>query len=143
MYYKLVRHLIENCWKNLCRNNIGDISAEAERLERVKTAWLETPDEEFGDRSPAYILECERKRLPLIASEEEVVVEDDCPICQMMRDIPIPTFCHFDGSDMEDAFAFSFCLSQDEWEAENNRKHDFDSEFEKHWQHQNAGNGAE
>jgi hypothetical protein len=135
VYYDLVRHLIENCWDHICETQPEDAEAEIRRLEQVKAKWLETPDPDFGDRSPAYILECERKRLPLIMSAEEAVVDDDCPLCRMMAEHDRPTFCHFDGSGMDDDFPYSFCLTRDEWEAENRRREKFAVDFEKHWKH--------
>ena len=51
-----------------------------------------------------------------------MVVDEDCYCCKMMGDeseagVAI-YFCHFDGSNMEDEFAFSSCATLEEWKAE-------------------------
>jgi hypothetical protein len=135
VYYHLVRSLIEDCWKSIGNTKTIDLDAEIKRLRKVQTNWLEAPESDFGNRNPAYVLECERKRLPLIMSAEELEIEDDCPLCKMMADHPRPTFWHLDGSGMDDDFPFSFCLTRDEWESENRRRDKLTADFERHWKH--------
>ena len=49
------------------------------RLEPIEAEWLECPQPDFNGKNPANILECERKRLPLIMSAEEAVIDEDYP----------------------------------------------------------------
>lgn len=72
------------------------------RLEPIETEWLECPQPDFNGKNPANILECERKRLPLIMSAEEAVIDEDYPICQAMGAEFTPTFWHLDGCNLED-----------------------------------------
>jgi hypothetical protein len=134
VYYDLLRFLISKCWKRI--NKRGDISIpdEVARLEQIKSGWLERPQENFEGKSPAYIIECERKRLPLAVSAEEAMFDDDCPLCRAMAGHAGPMFCHFDGSNMDDDFPFSFYLTRDEWEEEKQSQREFDEEFEKRWE---------
>jgi hypothetical protein len=45
-----------------------------------------------------------------------------------------PTFWHLDGCNMDDGFAFSSCLTLEEWEAENRRREEFDRKFNREWE---------
>lgn len=141
-YYNLVRHLLTECWNHVCEKGGIRPGEEEARLEQVKTEWLERPDPEFGGRSPAHIMECERRRIPLIMSAEEIDVEDDCPLCKAMAEDYRPTFWHLEGSDMDDGFAFSFHLSAADWEDEERSRRQFDEEFEREWKQRNK-NGVE
>lgn len=51
-----------------------------------------------------------------------MVIDEDCPLCKMMGDASESgleiTFSHFDGSHMEDEFAFSWFATLEEWEQE-------------------------
>ena len=108
------------------------------RLDQIKSDWLNRPEEDFEDKSPAYIIECERKRLPLAVAAERAMFDDDCPLCRAMAGHTGPTFCHFDGSNMDDDFPFSFYLTRDEWEAEKELQGELDEEFEKERQKREA-----
>ena len=49
----------------------------------------------------------------------DAIVDPDCPCCQMMAEMPGPTFWHLDGSGMDDDFAFDIsCRTRQEWEEE-------------------------
>src|SRR5688500_4112474 len=55
---------------------------------------------------------------------EQLMIDEDCECCQMLaRDAAHgePTFWHLDGCNMEEEFAFSWCLTIQEWEAEQRR----------------------
>jgi hypothetical protein len=125
LYYDLVRHLLWNAMlPNIAINNkdqashgADQVDAEIARLEQCKTDWLEQPQPEIDD-IPAVYIEKERKRLPLAMSGRDMVVDETCPTCQMMaKDLEIG-FCHLDGCNMENDFAFSHFKTRDEWEAE-------------------------
>lgn len=59
--------------------------------------------------------------MPVAASAEELLIDEDCSICQMTADPEFgPTFWHLDGShmDLEDNWVFSFHPTRESWEAE-------------------------
>jgi hypothetical protein len=119
IYYELVRMLIADCWNRMSKGGGISIQEETARLEQIKTEWLESPDPEYGGKTPSRLIEYERIRLPWISSEEDTPFEDDCPCCQALANEKFgPCFWHLDGCNMDQDFAFSFCLTQEEWEEE-------------------------
>ena len=138
VYFDLVRYLISKCWKQVSKKQDISIPVEVARLDQIKSDWLNRPEADFEGKSPAYIIECERKRLPLVVPAEKVMLDDDCPLCRAMAGHTGPTFCHFDGSNMDDDFPFSFYLTRDEWETEREFQGKFDLEFEKERQQREA-----
>jgi hypothetical protein len=133
VYYDLVRHLLWSVMELDC----ADRRAAVERLEQIKTNWLENGDGEYDGKVPAVIIENERKRLPQVMSPAELIIDEDCECCRMLAmDAEMgfgPGFWHLDGSHMDDGFAFSTCLTHEEWETENRRREEFDKEFEHGW----------
>jgi hypothetical protein len=122
IYYNLVRMLIADCWKRMSEEKDIYLPNEIVRLEQVKTAWLNSPDSEYGGKTPLCIIENERIRLPWLLSEEDSPFFDDCPCCQAMAAATFqPGFWHLDGCNMDEGFAFSFYRTQAEWEEENRR----------------------
>lgn len=133
-YYDLVRELLWSCWERLTElaqspsasqrpESLmpGDfLTAEVPRLEQVRDEWLNTPDPECHFRTPRSIIDRERQRLPEAVSGHEAMVDADCPCCQMLADMPGPTFWHLDGSGMDwGEFAFDIDRrTHEEWEAE-------------------------
>lgn len=133
-YYDLVRELLWSCWErltelaqspNVSRRpeslTLGDfLTAEVPRLEQVREEWFITPDPECHFRTPRSIIDRERQRLPEGMSGHEAMVDPDCPCCQMLADMPGPTFWHLDGSGMDwGEFAFDiYRRTREEWEAE-------------------------
>ncbi len=125
MYYDLFRHLLGKCFENRVEN--------AEELERIAAAWLNNPQAETSGRKPHQIIEMERQRINLTASAEECMIDDDCPLCQMMAVdfIDTPTFSHYDGSNMEfDRFEFSFHKIRADWEAEQREYEEMSRKFD-------------
>jgi len=45
-----------------------------------------------------------------------------------------PGFWHLDGSHMDDDFAFSFYRTREEWDEENQRREEFNHEFNRRWE---------
>ena len=111
---------------------VGDfLTTEVPRLEGVREAWLDTPDPEFHGRTPRSIIDRERARLPEGVSGHDAMVDPDCPCCQMMAEMPGPTFWHLDGSDMDDEFAFDiYHRTREEWEEERRSWEDFSRRFD-------------
>lgn len=134
VYYDLVRHLLWRATEFDCL----DVEAAMSKLEQVKTAWLETGDGEYEGKVPAIIIDNERRRLPQAMSAAEMIIDDDCELCRMSAlDVEMgfgPAFWHLDGSHMDDRFAFSSCLTLEDWEAENRRREEFNREFERDWE---------
>lgn len=133
VYYDLMRFLISKCWKHVAKKRSVSIEDEAARLRRLQSQWLHRPEKEFENRSAAYIIECERKRLPLVAPHDSEMFEDDCPLCKAMAGHMGPAFWHLDGCNMDDAFPFSFDVTLEEWEEEKERQKAFDEKFEREW----------
>ena len=144
-YYDLVRHLLWSCWERLDEladspqsgpqldsYTVGDfLTTEVPRLERVREAWLDAPDPEFHGRTPRSIISRERARLPEAMTGEEAMVDPDCPCCQMAAEMPGPTFWHFDGSSMDDEFAFNiYHRTREEWEQEQRSWHAYSERFD-------------
>lgn len=154
IYYDLVRHLIYSLieLRSTVKVNAGcgaerisqpglDIGSDEvdqliARLDQIKTEWLENPQPDLEGRIPAIIIENERKRLPQAMRPHDMIIDDDCPMCQMFGDETSPLgmgvgFWHLDGSHMDDDFAFSWFKTRQEWEVENRRREEFDREFDR------------
>ena len=108
---------------------------DAATLDRIKTDWLENPSREYDGRTPAIIIENERRRLPITMSPAEIMIDEDCECCRMMAmeaEMGFgPTFWHLDTSNMEEEFAFSTCLTSQEWEAEIREREEFHRKWER------------
>ena len=133
VYYDLVRDLLKRAVEFDCRQRDTAI----EQLEYLKTDWLENALPDYDGRTPANIIENERKRLPEAMSPEQLIVDEDCECCRMMAQDAAqgfgPGFWHLDGSHMEEEFAFSSCKTLAEWELENQRREESYREFERQW----------
>ncbi|PYS54456.1 MAG: hypothetical protein DMF76_27005, partial [Acidobacteria bacterium] len=137
VYYDLVRHLLWECWERI--RNSGKVKKTEEAaaqeitqhkscLENLKTEWLEQPQKDYSGRIPAIIIENERRRLPSTMSSKDVVIDEDCDICQMMGDdirMGGVSFWGLDGCNMDDDFAFSFFRTPEEWEADKRQWEEF------------------
>ena len=117
----------------------GGIDSEIARLEALKSRWLEQPQPDYDGRIPAILSENERRRLPIALRPRDMIIDEDCPMCQMFGDETSPLgmgvgFWHLDGCNMDDGFAFSSCRTREEWEAENRRRDEFSKEFDRKWE---------
>ncbi len=124
VYYDLFRYLLGECFEKEITN--------ADVLEQIADDWLNTPQPDFSGRTPAGIIEAERRRINLTASAHECLIDEDCEVCQMMAVdfIDMPMFWGLDGSNMEyDRFEFSFDKTREEWEAKQRRHEEFNREF--------------
>lgn len=142
VYYDLVRHLLCNGLRGQPRCPADPIPQteylqQLARLEQFERDWLEQPQEDFGGKIPALMIENERIRLPIAMRGHDMVIDDDCPVCRMMADDTDlgmgVGFWHLDGSHMDNDFAFSPYKTRTEWEAENRRREKFDREFNRRW----------
>ena len=137
IYYDLVRHLLWSGRDDPSPGNNRDLFIA--RLEQLKTDWLEQPQEDLGGRIPAILIDNERKRLPIALRPRDMIVDEDCPMCQLFGDETTPLgmgvgFWDLDGSHMDDDFAFSSYRTREEWEAENLRREEFNKEFNRRWE---------
>ncbi len=146
VYYDLVRHLLWECWERIpnsgkVKKTEGAAAQETAQLKSclqdLKEEWLEQPQKDFSGRVPALIIENERRRLPSTMSSKDVVIDEDCDICQMMGDdirmgLGV-SFWGLDGCNMDDDFAFSFFRTREEWEADKQRWKEFNREFDRKW----------
>jgi hypothetical protein len=157
MYYDLVRHLIccaiefhsshgfatvDDQPKADVRGATYDLGSQVAWLEQVKQTWLEKPDSDSGGRAPVNIIESERRRLPLALRPSDLIIDDDCPICvtsaqEAAAGIGVG-FQHFDGSHMDDDFAFSLFNTREAWEEENRRVEEFNRDFDRRWKQRKA-----
>jgi len=175
-YYYFVRQVLTQCWERvnhelddsktrmpgmdaLVRAEAGSataaysarpvnqVDALLEWLEQVGQTWLNCPSEEFDGRIPAAIIESERRRIPLVVSAKDIMIDENCELCRMMADETNdfgPTFWHLDGCNMDEGFEFSAYQTREEWEAEQRRWEEFTEEFERKWtaEHPTTGNEA-
>jgi hypothetical protein len=143
VYYDLVRHLLLSALpsEGFCPADPmpqTEYLQQLARLEQLKTDWLEQPQEDFGGRIPALIIENERIRLPLAMRGHDMVIDDDCPVCQMMGDdtgLGMEVgFWHLDGSHMDEDFSFSSFRTRAEWEADRRQWEEFKEKFDREWE---------
>jgi hypothetical protein len=132
LYYDLVRHLLEACWERLQRRDPID-QADSDWLKDIETAWLNTPQSELSDRVPGFIIECERRRVPMAVSAESMFLDDNCEFCVAAREEGGVAFWHLDGCNIEDRFEFSTHLTRGEWEKEQEEWRTFTEEFDRKW----------
>lgn len=133
VYYDLVRDLLKRAVDFDCRERDTAIK----QLEHLKTDWLQNPLPDYDGRTPANIIENERKRLPEAMTPEQLIIDEDCECCRMLAQDAAqgfgPGFWHLDGSHMEEEFAFSSCKTFADWELENQRREEGYREFERQW----------
>lgn len=144
IYYYLLRHLLSDCWARLAITEQVDVSAESARLESIKQAWLNEPQDEFDGRIPSAIIESERRRIPMVMSGKEMMIDENCDVWRLMSgetglDFG-PGFWHLDGCNMDQQFEFSTCLTRQEWETEQRRWQAFNEEFDRKWAKEDRGN---
>ncbi|HET6882216.1 MAG TPA: hypothetical protein VFI31_18775 [Pirellulales bacterium] len=128
-YYYLLRHLLWSCHDQVRLQaaetagwsmfSPGDfLATEVPRLEGEREEWLDAPNRDLSGRTPRAVNDDERRRRPQVVSGHEAIIDDDCPLCQMMADQFGPMFWHLDGCNMDDEFAFSYLRTREEWEAQ-------------------------
>ena len=146
VYYDMVRHLAWECWQRVVEPP-ADAAPAAESpmelaawLRRVQEEWLGEPDwENFSGRTPAEVIRSERERIPMACSGKEAMIDDDCPLCEMLAEGPQPVFWCLDGCNMDDDFPFSlYCPTRQEWEEEQHRREEFNRTFDEEWKMKQA-----
>jgi hypothetical protein len=141
IYYDLVRHLLYLAFDHVHQTSVDKlkfVEQEIARLEEIKRDWLETPQQEYGGRTPENLIQSERRRLPITISGRELIIDEACPVCQMMAaESELShelTFWHLDGSHMDDDFAFSPFLTPEEWEVDRRKWKAFTEKFNREWE---------
>jgi hypothetical protein len=130
--YDLFRHLLSDAAE--CRRSGApfEIEDEIDRLSRLRDEWLRTPDPEVSGRTPLEIIDCERQRINMTASAQEMLIDENCPCCvALSQDFDNPMFWFLDGCNMDDRFEFSSYKTIEEWKAEQTEREKFNREFEK------------
>ena len=132
-YFEMIRELLWSCWNELSElvrtgdgsasitslGLAGFLNSEVPRLERVRDEWLNTPDPECHLRTPRSMIDRERARLPEALFGRDAMIDPDCPCCQMLAELPGPTFMHLDSSGMDWEFPFDiYCRTREDWEAQ-------------------------
>lgn len=133
IYYDLVRHLLSQCWERVQAPDRIEATTEIARLEGIKAAWLDERHRDF--KIPSAMIESERRRIPLVVSAKEMIVDENCELCQMLGEESElePSFWHLDGCNMDEGFAFSFCGTREEWEEKERRSKQLAEEFDRDW----------
>lgn len=140
VYYDLLRFLLREYWERLQTTAPATLAAETAWLETRKDEWLEVGNGEFSHR-PGWVLEQERLRLPVTAPAAELLIDEDCEVCQMQANPDFgPCFWHLDGShmDLEDNWVFSFHSTREEWEAERREWEEHSRKFNEEWAQKQA-----
>jgi hypothetical protein len=132
LYFHLVRALLAEAWR---RTRQGPRPTPAELVESLagfRDRWLHEPGEATDwSGSPAKLIELERRRLPVTGDDDPI--DDDCPLCQAVAAGEFgPSFMWFDGHqlELEDEFAFSLCMTREEWD----RQQESDRKFAEEWE---------
>jgi hypothetical protein len=118
LYYNLIRELLYTTTASTAAAAL-DFESLVEHLEALKNDWLNNPSPEFDDRIPAVVIDNERRRLPEAMGGRSMVIDEDCPLCKMMGDeceagLEV-CFWHLDGCNMDEHFAFSTFLTEDDY----------------------------
>jgi hypothetical protein len=130
LYYDLCRYLLVDAAER--RKSGGPVEAEAEinRLSALRDEWLRTPDQEISGRTPLEVIDLERRRINIVMSAKETMIDENCPCCvALAENFDTPMFWFLDGCNMEDRFEFSSFKTIEEWEAQQKAREKFNREF--------------
>jgi hypothetical protein len=117
IYYYLVRYLIDHAISDEDRS--ANPATESSRLAVLQETYWNEPDPESYLRTPRGIVESERRRIGISMSAKEILIDENCPCCQMMaEDFTTPMFWHLDGCNMDEGFEFSYNETPEEYEKE-------------------------
>ena len=136
LYYDMIRYLLRSTIPPHPDLDL-DVGPLVKHLESLKGAWLNEPNTELEGRIPAIIIDNERRRLPEAMGGRSMVVDEDCPLCKMMGDEceagTEVCFWHLDGCNMEDHFAFSSFLTEEEYLEDKIKLELWHREFDRKW----------
>jgi hypothetical protein len=120
VYFEMIRHMLEECWKRTCADQLLPLDEEIAHLEEQKVDYL-TEGTEMR-YTPGWFLEQERLRIPILAPEDfedlgnteftsPRATDDPTMSMEFMR------LC-VDHMNAEENFVFSLYASREEWESE-------------------------
>lgn len=140
LYYELIRYLLETTLQSQPEANIDFVDL-IQQLDSLKDAWLNEPNINLDERVPAIVIDNERRRLPEAMGGRSMVVDEDCPLCKMMGDdceagLDV-CFWHLDGCNIEEHFAFSRFLTEEEYQNELRDRDERHREFDQIWSERN------
>jgi hypothetical protein len=125
LYYELIRYLLKECFQNPAQPE-----TQYDRLDQLKSAWINTPSDDYYGRTPSQIIQLERRRLNMTMSTKQFLSdEDDAKELELLH-LGSPMFWGLDGSNMDDDFEFSFHKTREEFDEEERRRIEFDRQFE-------------
>jgi hypothetical protein len=128
MYYQMVRELLSECYDLIAEDGGAKNKCDIDRLIILRDEWLKSPDS--SGRMPADVIETERRRLNLLTTADECLIDDDCPLCvAMYEEFDTPMFTYYDGCNMDDRFEFSFYKTRQEWDEERRRYEEYSREY--------------
>jgi hypothetical protein len=132
LYYDLIRHLLNDAAEHRMSGPITDIEDDIARLSKVRDEWFRTPDPENGGRIPQDVIELERRRINMVATAQEILIDENCPCCvALAEDFDTPMFIHLDGCNMDDRFEFSHFRTREEWQKDKDEWETHFREYEK------------
>lgn len=117
VYFGLCREVIDAAWDWIAKTPDIDQRTLSVMIYKLIQLWLERGTIDDEATPPEAIIECERRRMPLVGDGSHF--DCDCPLCRMQaEDVFGPMFRQFDGHhlDLDDEFAFSLYATRDEWE---------------------------
>ncbi len=133
LYFDLVRALLDEAWELAQQEPRPAPPVLVEQLAEFRDRWLHEPREGSSSLlTPAELIESERRRMPVTSDGSHL--DHDCPICQALAEEDFgPTFMWFDGHhlELEGEFAFSLCVTREEWEQEQEEYRKFSEEMDR------------
>lgn len=130
VYYDLVRYLLNECFQH--RSGDTSLDAEIARLKELRNEWLNGPNGDYDGRAPGHIIQWERRRVNMILSAHDLIIDEDCEICQAMAaDFDTPAFWNLDGCNMDEGFEFSFYQTREEFDENERQMEEFNREFDR------------
>ena len=162
LYYDMVPNLINNCWRHV----VGPISSARRhrclmppavfhvRLTRLTRSPGSKQFSRNGSPRPASRGSAGEHRLrrlnrsecdiPMKMSADDVMIDPDCPLCQMAADDSEfgPSFWHLDRSNMDQDYPFSFHATREAWEQEQREWEEHRRKFDEEWQAKQARKAA-
>ena len=130
LYYDLFRYLLVDAAERRKSGGPVEVEAEITRLSSLRDEWLRTPDPEISGRTPLEVIDLERRRMNIVLSAKETMIDENCPCCvALAEDFDTPMFWFLDGCNMEDRFEFSSYKTIEEWEAQQLERERFNREF--------------
>lgn len=132
VYQYLIEFILECCVVRLPKvmkqpNESWDLVTERIKIRELVDDWMQQPQDDFRGRTPKQIIDMERKRIPLTLSREETIIDCDCPLCNLMADLPGPAFWGIDGSGLPFEYPFSTFKSEEEWNSMISGDKDFEA----------------